>query len=86
MVILSKIRALFGIVDFFIPIDLLTTVLSSVLLVFALENVLDTIIGDASLTVWLIVSISGVAVLAVVRLLSADEDEIDELEDDLDDF
>lgn len=81
------LRALLRVIDFFIPVD----VLSAVLLVFAMENVLEyyfTIYVGESATgqAWLVVYVLGLLLVAALNVLSADAEEIDELEDDVDDL
>lgn len=79
-----NLRALLRVIDFFIPIE----VLSAVLMVFALENVIDYyftlyvpehLMGRA----WLAVYIVGLLIIAGLNLAAADEDELDELEEDV---
>jgi hypothetical protein len=83
----EKLRSLAGIFDFFFPAD----VLSSVLLIFTMENVLDYAIssyipeGFGPLS-WLAVYVLGVGVISALNYATADEDELEDLEDDLEDF
>lgn len=75
-------RALVRILDFFIPLE----VLSSVLMVFVAENILDSLVGPIGLYGWLTIYLVGVLVVSGLRYVSADDDELDELEDDLEDL
>lgn len=75
-------RALVRILDFFIPLE----VLSSVLMVFVAENILDSLVGSIGLYGWLTIYLVGVLVVSGLRYVSADDDELDELEDDLEDL
>ena len=77
-------RAIIRVVDFFVPMDVFT----AVFVVFALENVADYYFSlyvpdGLSGPMWL-----GIAVvaLALLNLASADEEEMDELEEDLEDI
>jgi len=78
------IRALLRVIDHFIPIDVLT----AVFVVFSLENVTDHYFSlyvpqELSGPVWLVIALIGMAML---NLASADDEEIDELEEDIDEF
>lgn len=78
-----NLRALLRIIDFFIPVDVFT----AVFVVFALENVAnhyfslyvpDGFSGPA----WLVIAIIAMAFL---NIASADDEEMDGLEEDIDD-
>lgn len=77
---MSKLNGLFGVIDFFVPLE----VLSSVFLVFVAENILEQVVGDLGLYGWLAVYGIGLAVVSVMRYVGADEDERAELSDDFD--
>lgn len=84
---MDKLRSLAGVFDFFVPAE----VLSSVLLVFAMENVLDHIfssyIPDSVATVgWIAVYVLGVLTVSGLNYATADEEELEDLGDDLDDL
>lgn len=79
-----NLRALLRVIDFFVPVDVFT----AVFVVFALENVADYyfslyIPDGLSGPVWLVIAVIG---LALLNLASADAEELDELEDDLEDI
>jgi hypothetical protein len=76
-----RISACFSIVDFFVPIDVLT----SVLVVFSLENVVDAYVGAETVGVsgWILIAFVG---LILVNLASIEPEERDELEDHLEDM
>ena len=81
---MSTTDSLIGIFDFFIPSD----VLSSVLLVFAMENLLDYgfnsyIPATFQTLSWILIYIFGLVAISVINYKTADEDELDELNDDL---
>lgn len=76
-------RAALRVIDFFIPVDVAT----SVFVVFALENAvsyyLEPLIPQTQVgPVWLLIALLAMLLLNVA---SADEEEMDELEEDLDD-
>lgn len=75
-------RALFRIVDFFLPIE----VLSSVLLIFAMENALASALGPVGPVGWLLVYGLGILVLFALQYASADDDELDDLAEDIRDL
>lgn len=77
-----KIRALFQVIDFFLPTD----VLLAVFMVFALENIVAQIVGDVGVVVWLALYVVGTAILGLTRYLSADEEEMEDLQEDFDDL
>lgn len=75
-----RLRALLRALDFFVPMD----VLLAVFMVFALENIVDALVGDVGLHVWIVLYMVGVVMLGVAHYFSADEDERDEFEEDVD--
>jgi hypothetical protein len=82
-----RLRAALGILDFFIPAQ----VLSSVLLVFTMENILDHLFrmyvpDKAGAAGWVMVYIIGVAAISAMNYATADEDELEDLSDDIDDL
>jgi archaellum biogenesis protein FlaJ (TadC family) len=81
----ERLSGLAAVVDFFIPME----VLSSVLLIFAMENVLNTAVaatvGDGNGMVWVLVYIAGLSAVSALNYVSADDDELEEFHDDLDD-
>lgn len=83
----DKLRSLAGIFDFFIPAE----VLSSVLLVFTMENVLDHafsayVPSDLETAGWIAVYLIGAGVISGLNYATADEEELEDLNDDLDDL
>jgi hypothetical protein len=76
----DELKAIFGIVDFVIPFE----VLSAVGLVFTMENILESFLTTGSVEMmWVYLYFVFVVIIAVFRLVSADEGEIDELVDDI---
>lgn len=83
-------RSLLRVVDFFLPLDIITAVVAGGLAVFAVENLLDAYIRTHVPeqhwnVVWFLVAVSGVIILSLFNLMSADKEEIDELEEEIDD-
>lgn len=78
----ADVKALFGIVDFFIPLD----VFLAIFLVFAMENIVEQLVGDVGIEAWLLLYGAGVAVLAISTYLGADDDELEDLHSDLDEL
>lgn len=81
---MRKLSSLAGILDFFIPAE----VLSAVLLVFTMENVLDyvfsTYIHESMHGVgWISIYLIGIISISVLNFVTADEEERDDLEDDI---
>lgn len=81
------LRALLRVFDFFVPVE----VLSAVLMVFAMENVLDYYVmtlvpPDQSANAWILVYLLGAASIGLMNLLTAETDDLEELADDLDDL
>lgn len=78
-------QAIIRVLDFFVPVD----VLSAVLLVFAMENVLEsyvtTYVDQTSGLFWLGVYICGLLLVALLNYVSADDHERAELGADVDD-
>ena len=84
---MSKLRALAGILNFFIPAE----VLSAVLLVFTMENVLDFLFSEfvpKSLqgAGWILIYLIGVVFISALNYTTANDEEIEDFNDDLDDF
>lgn len=79
---MSKIRAIIDIIDFFVPLEVLT----SVFLVFVGELIFEAVVGAVALPALVGIYLLGILLTSALRYLSADEDEISELEDDLDDL
>lgn len=82
--LLMNFRAIIRIIDFFIPFNIIT----AVFVVFALENVVSHYFAlyippRFSGPAWIIIAILG---LALMNIASADEEEIDELEEDIEDI
>lgn len=80
-------RAFLRVIDFFVPME----VLSAVFLIFALENVIDIVVSihlpEASpLGVWVAIYLIGVLVMGLANYYSADEEELEELGDDLEEL
>lgn len=76
------LRQIATVVDFFIPQD----VLISILLVFAMENVVDTLISQFVPDGWTLVTYGAIYILTIAllgasRFLSADTEDLAELED-----
>jgi hypothetical protein len=83
----SKLNALLGIIGFFIPAE----VLSAVLLVFAMENVLDELFQAyvpeaAGASVWIALYVVGICAISLMNYLSATDEELEDLSDDFDDL
>lgn len=84
---MGRLDSIAGILNFFVPAD----VLSSVLLVFTMENVLDhtfsaLIPPEWEAKAWVLVYIIGVLAISSLNYVTADEEEREELSDDLDDL
>lgn len=84
---MGRIDAVAGIVDFFIPAE----VISSVLLVFTMENILNYafsqfVPGNAEIAGWLTVYLLGIGAVGLFNYITADEDELEDLENDFDDL
>lgn len=82
-----RLKSLLGILDFFIPAD----VLSSVLLVFTMENVLDHLFQayvpeKAGALGWVVVYIAGIAAISAMNYATADEEEMEDLREDIEDL
>lgn len=83
----EKLSALAGILDFFIPADVLT----AVLLVFTMENTLEhvftTYVPEGLHGVgWFLVYVLGVGSIGILNYVSADDEEREDLSADLDDI
>lgn len=83
----SKLNALLGIIGFFIPAE----VLSAVLLVFAMENVLDAafqmyVPDGAGAGAWLAIYVGGVIAVSVMNYAGATEEEREDLSENIDDL
>jgi hypothetical protein len=83
----DRLRSLAGILDFFIPAE----VLSAVLLVFTMENILDHAFAEfvpASFEAagWVAVYLLGVLAISGLNYATANEEELEDLSDDLDDW
>lgn len=82
---MSRFSAIAGVLDFFVPAE----VLSAVLLVFTMENVLDYLFStyvppDLQGAGWIAIYAVGVLAISGLNYLTADEDEREDLGDDLD--
>jgi accessory gene regulator protein AgrB len=83
----SRLGAFVAIIDFFLPAE----VLSSVLLVFTLENVLDFafaayIPNEFQALGWASVYFFGVIVVALLNYAAANAEEREELSEDIEDL
>jgi hypothetical protein len=83
----DRLSSLAGILNFFIPAE----VLSAVLLVFTMENLLDQtfsmfIPSEYEAFGWVTVYVVGIIAVSALNYVTADEDELDDLSDDLDDW
>jgi hypothetical protein len=83
----GKLRSLAGIFDFFVPAE----VLSSVLLVFTMENILDHafsayVPSEFETAGWIAVYLLGAAAISGLNYATADDEELEDLSDDLDDW
>ena len=79
----EELEAVAGIVNFIIPAD----VVLAIGIVFALENVVEAYVTSGTVPMeWVWIYLAGVVVLGVIRFVTADEEEMDELEDDLDEL
>jgi len=79
---MSRLRALLDILDFFVPLEVLT----SVFLVFVGEMIFERVIGEVGVMTLLLIYIGGIALTSVLRYLSADSEEREYLADDIDDL
>jgi hypothetical protein len=84
---MTKLRAVLGIADFFVPAD----VLSSVLLVFTMENILDQLFSTyvpagLQTEAWVAIYLIGALVVSGFNYATAGEEELEELSDDFDDL
>ena len=79
---MSRLRALLDILDFFVPLEVLT----SVFLVFVGEMIFERVVGEVGVMTLLLIYIGGVALTSVLRYLSADSEEREDLADDIDDL
>lgn len=77
-----KLRSLIRVIDFFVPLEVLT----SVFLIFVGELIFEKVVGSVSLPTLFGIYLTGIALTSALRYLSADEDEIDDLENDFDDL
>lgn len=79
----DNLQAVLGILDFIIPFE----VVAAVGLVFAAENIVDSFVTTGEIPiVWVQVYIIVIIIIAGVRYLTADENEIEDLEDDIDEI
>jgi len=79
---MSRFRAVLDILDFFVPLEVLT----SVFLVFVGEMIFEQVVGEVGLTSLLLIYLGGIVLTSVLRYLTADEEEREELGDDIDDL
>lgn len=79
---MSRLRALLDILDFFVPLEVLT----SVFLVFVGEMIFEMVVGEVSLMILLVIYLVGIALTSVLRYLSADDEEMADLVADIDDL
>lgn len=82
---MNYISSLAGILDFFIPAE----VLSAVLLVFAMENILDYLFtahfpAEYEAFGWLSIYLLGVVSISILNYMTATEDDLEELNEDID--
>jgi hypothetical protein len=83
----DKLRSLASILDFFIPAE----VMSAVLLVFTMEKILDAafsalIPDDFQAVGWIAVYIIGITAVSGLNYATANEEELEDLSDDLEDW
>lgn len=78
----SRLRALLDILDFFVPLEVVT----SIFLIFVGEMIFERIIGEVSVTTLVMIYLAGIFVTSILRYLSADEEEREDLTDDIDDL
>lgn len=77
------LQALAGILNFIIPFE----VVSAIGLVFALENIVEAYVTTGTIPmIWVQVYVVFIVLVGVVRLATADEEEMEELEDDFDEL
>ena len=84
---MGKLGSLAGIIDFFVPAE----VLSAVVLVFTMENILDHAFAtfipeDFAALGWVAIYLLGTLLVSGLNYASADEKELDDLSDDLEDW
>jgi len=79
----ENLKAIAGVLNFFIPFE----VVSGIGLVFAMENVVDAWLTTGTVPmIWVYVYIVFALGIGLVTYLSADEEELEELSDDLDEI
>lgn len=79
----ERVKGVLGIIDFIIPFEVIT----AVGLVFAAENIVESYLETGQIPlIWLEVYAVIVLLMAAGRILTANEEEIDELEDDYEDL
>lgn len=79
----DNFQAILGILDFIIPFE----VVAAVGLVFAAENIVESYVTTGEIPiVWLQVYVVVILIVAGARYLAADDDEIEDLEDDIDEI
>lgn len=79
----DNFQAILGIVDFIIPFE----VVSALGLVFTAENILEAYVTTGEIPmVWVWLYLVFVVAIGIVRLATANEEEIDVLEDDLEEL
>jgi hypothetical protein len=79
---MSRIDAIIDIIDFFVPLEVVT----SVLLVFVAELIFEAVIGAVALPILVLIYLVGILVTSGLRYMSADESEVEDLMDDIDDL
>jgi len=79
----KNVEAVAGVLNFFVPFE----VVSGIGLVFTMENIVDAWLSTGEVPmIWLQVYIVFALEIGVVTYLSADEEALEELADDLDEI
>lgn len=79
----ETVEAIVGVVDFFIPFE----VVSGVGLIFAMENILESWLSTGHVPmVWIQVYIVFAVGIGAIRYLSADDEDLEDLADDVDEI
>lgn len=79
----ENVEAVAGVLNFFVPFE----VVSGIGLVFAMENIVDAWLSTGEVPmIWVQIYLVFAAGIGVITYLSADEEELEELADDLEEI
>jgi len=79
----EEVEAIAGVLNFFIPFE----VVSGIGLVFAMENIVDSWLATGEVPmIWLQIYLVFAIGIGIITYLGADEDELEELADDLEEI